>query len=168
MSQSPSEETISKPKIEVFMDWYQGELVPYSRSIIYGEDHESIENDHVTKCGIWYVRGQIKRLNEKPIDFWKDQIVDSMYVHLCIVPREENPTSMTVFSIRKTTIQERQQKKVDRIMKWAQGREQFGMAFTWQMRDLLAKGTKLKPNQEQALDNIIDKWQIRDVRVEKK
>lgn len=162
---SSSEE---KPNCEeTYMDWYQGELVPYSRCI-YNGDHELIENDHVTKCGIWYIRQQLKRLNEQPIDFWRNQYADSIYAHLCIVPREENPTSMTVFSIRKITIQERQQKKVNRIMKWAEGREQFGLAFTWKMRDLLNKGTKLNQNQERALDNIIDKWNIRDVCVEKK
>lgn len=164
-------ETISNPnnpKSEVFFDWYQGELIAHFRDIFNDDTEEIISNGHITKSGRSYDRIKLRTFDQSPIDFWRYQDIDCDMAYLCIVPIEENPTSMTFFSIRKTTIQERQQKKVDRIMKWAEGREQFGMAFTWQMRDLLSKGTKLKPNQEQALDNIIDKWQIRDVRVEKK
>lgn len=55
---------------------------------------------------------------------------------------------------------ESDEEKIKLIMDWAADNDSFDSSFVEDMLNRIEKGGSLTEKQSQALDNIIDKWQI--------
>lgn len=153
-------ESNSKEKLyseETYMDWYQGKLIKHARRICAFDNTEVVLKDHVTKSGRIYLTITITSLEQTPINFgYYEPSADTCSTHLCVVP-SGNETSIALFAVPKRPDQE----KVDRILKWAKLNDHFDISFVKSMSQIVwGEGKRLTEAQTNAIDNIIEKWNI--------